>query len=106
MPTVPTFTDLPAVQDQRPEIAPQKDISGFQIRRLEASGEGAEQLGQGIDKAAGDVSRIGDAMMAQQNEVASKAATVAHQQTVNNFGFVDLGTTPGKPDGGYYSLKG
>ena len=106
MPTVPTFTDLPAVQDQRPEIAPQKDISGFQIRRLEAAGEGAEQLGQGIDRAAGDVSRIGDRMMAQQNEVASKAATVAHQQTVNNLGFVDLGTTPGKPDGGYYSLKG
>ena len=66
MPTVPTFTDLPAVQDQRPEIAPQKDISGFQIRRLEAAGEGAEQLGQGIDKAAGDVSRIGDRMMARR----------------------------------------
>lgn len=107
MVTVPTFSNLPDVANARPEVTPQKDIDRFQRADFEAVGEGEQALGRGIDQAGADASRIGAQMAVQQNSIDQKNAAAAHQNTVNNLGYVSMGTAPdGSALPAYYSLKG
>src|SRR5258708_134188 len=103
MPQVPTFTDLPNVQGQRPEVVPQSGIDRFQRAELEKPGEGLQAVGQAVQGARPDASNTALHQAAPQNVQTAKTQALQHQQYVNNLGYV---SADGQGGPAFYALKG